>query len=168
MKTVTTLVITLFLIANRGNAQQFINQKDPFTGKQVKSAVVMLGGMIKNVGQQILFTENEGKKYISFMWMGNLPNVNFDKFDVSQCSLLLKMDTDTTFRFKADPNTSKTITSGIVINSEITNDQLQFMSQHQVAIIRFGVKEDAGIDATYFTDKNKKEIQKAVLYFLKP
>jgi hypothetical protein len=172
--------LSIFLLASLTsltiNAQQLINQKDPFTGKQVKVATVTLGGAFKNIGQIFAFTETDEKRYVSFLWMpgmseAKVEDVNFNNVEIKNCSLLLNMDDDSVIKFKADTLLSKKGGSGtgatLGISSYISDAQLQFLMSHTIKIIRLGLTNDnLGVDAPFLTDKFRKQIQKAASYML--
>jgi len=107
------VIVVLILTGITTKAQSLINQKDPFTGKSVKAGFVMLGRLMAPTGMQLGFSESEGKKFIMFLWTApSGQNGAFNKQDPKELSLLLKMDSDTIIRFKADSAASKIVNFG--------------------------------------------------------
>jgi hypothetical protein len=175
MKILSTLLLAS-MTSLTVNAQQLINQKDPFSGKQLKGAVVTFGNMFKNIGQGLGFGESDGKEIVSLTWMPsasgtNVDGINFDNFNLKNCSILVLMDDDSIIKFKADSTLSKKTGTGqtamLAILASITEDQLRFLSLHDVKTIRLGLTEqNAGVDVPFVNDKTRKQIKKAALFMI--
>ncbi|WP_158991685.1 hypothetical protein [Mucilaginibacter sp. L196] len=175
MKTLTILGLVTILSLT-GHAQQLINQKDAFSGKQIKAATIMLGGTFNNIGQMFGFAETDGKKYVSLIWMPSLSgadvgNFDFNTVDIKKCSILLKMDNDSVFRFKADTILSKKGGSGmgavLSIGAEITDNQLKFLMTNKIDVIRLGLTSDyTGVDAPFLTERLRKQVEKCAAFML--
>jgi hypothetical protein len=175
MKTLSIFLL-VSLTSLSVNAQQLVNQKDPFSGKQVKAATVTLGGPFKNIGQMLGFEEVDGKKYITFLWMpvlsgANVQAQNFDNIDIKKCSILLKMEDNSILKFKADSVLSKKNGSGqsavLTVSAFIPDSQLELMMSHSINTIRLGLtEENVGVDLPFFTDKTRKQIQKSAAFML--
>lgn len=168
MKLITILLILLPFL---GKSQQLINQKDPFTGKQIKAAVVTLGSSLTNTGHMIALTVDSGKKYISYTQM--IPSGQFGAFNeikLEDTSIMIKLATDKILIFKTDTTLSKLINSGntslLAIQSQISDDELKVLSNDLISIFRFGIKDGVGVDSNLITNKNKEQIKKAAFFIL--
>jgi hypothetical protein len=172
MKTLITLSLALICLSS--NAQTFIDKKDDFTGKQIKGAVVVFGKSIAPVGMTLTFGVNNGQKFIAFLWNAKSGQFGaFNNLNPKDLSILLKMDNDTIYRFKADTAVSNVInfgsSSNMIIASKITDTQLLALSAHIISIFRVGIKGDNGVDldnSYLFTDRNKRQVQKAAAYMI--
>lgn len=175
MKTLSILMFTA-LMSTGAFAQQFVNQKDPFTGKQVKGATITFGNALKNIGQTLAFAESDGKKVLMLTWMpstsgASVDGINFDNFNLQQCSILVLMSDGNLIKFKADPTLSKKTGSGqmalLAIGAVIVNDQLKVLSSQDIKTIRLGLtNENSGIDIPYINDKTRNQIKKAAEYLV--
>lgn len=172
MKNLLTLSL-LILLGFKSYSQTLVNKKDPFTGQVVKSSIVLLGSMLAPTGMFLSFAEDKGNRYITFVWSApSGQNGAFNNSNVKDLSLLMKMDTDTILKFKADTITSKignvSNSSIMTIISPISDNELSYLSQHEISLLRIGIKDDVGVDleSTLFTKKNRKQVLKAASFIL--
>ncbi|WP_419803527.1 hypothetical protein [Mucilaginibacter sp.] len=167
-----TALLSTALLSTK--AQQLIKQKDQFTGKEIKGAVINMGKIFAATGMTMGFGVINQKTYVYFTWPN--PSGNFGAFNtmkVTDMALLFKLDDNSILKFKADSATSKITnfgnTSILSIGSEITNAQLQTLSSHTISVIRVGFKDDAGLDLedkALFTDKNRDQVKKAAAFMI--
>lgn len=158
------------------HAQILVNKTDKFTGNKIKSATVQFGKASLGTwssGMAMTFTISRDKKLASFTWMApNGTNGAFNEVKPADLSLLLKMDNDSIMQLKGDTSMSKASnimsTSILVIITYVTDEQLQFLSAHKIKFFRVGLRGNEGIDLNevLFTERNRKEVQKAAAYLL--
>jgi hypothetical protein len=164
----------LLVFAIIAKSQQLINKKDPFTGKEVKCAIIVFGKAIAPSGMSLTLGINNGQKYIAFSWVAKSGAFGaFNNMNPNDLSIMVKMDNDSVYKFKSDTSLSRIInfgeSSNMIISSIITDSQLMALTYHLISIFRVGVRGDNGVDLDdnyLFTGKNKKQVQKGAAYML--
>jgi hypothetical protein len=175
MKSLLTLLLAFLCVAAK--SQTLIDKKDEFTGRQIKGAIISfmpkvpLSLQIIYGYENLVFSELNSKKTI--MVILNLPAGQFGVFNginVKNLSVLIKMESDTLIRFKADSSFSKITNAGnnsiASSGAYISDKQLLYFTNNKVKAIRLVLNnEDMGIDLP-MTDKRSIQIQKAAVFML--
>lgn len=162
----------MLIAGMHSSAQTFIDKVDPFTKAHQRIATVIIYPLIAAQSPQLMFYENDGKKYISFFWPSMLSQYGAaHPIKASQTSILMQMDGDSILRFKADTTVSAIANNNLfsamaITTSLISDQQLQYLITNKVHLLRWGINGDLGPDISDLNDSKRKKIQKAAAWIL--
>lgn len=155
------LFIIAMLLVSIKTFSQCNTIKDSFTGKETTSYIIKVGGNM-NIGDNISFAKEDGKKVIAYTWM--VQGTSDYESKIEDTSLLIKFDDGEILKFIPSSDSKISNRGGYlayVFIAELNNDDIEKLRSKNVQAARFGLLQDKGIDLN-LTKKNLKEFKDAV------
>jgi len=159
------LLLIILAISTTARGQILKTETDPKTGKEIKSAVTVLGnGMM----QQLNFFSNGDEKLIEFAegrilegWPAKI---------LRRMSINIKLKNDSTYRFPIDTTKYTVIeVNGFLRSSTVAvvqDSQLTPLLNNQVKTISLGFGDGKDLTIPAISDNNRREIKRAVAYIM--
>ena len=137
-----SLLFLLFFIPVVSHAQNCITNKDPKTGKNVKTGVAFLTDTIPNTSGEIIFTKASGKLNLNFTCVFTLKDN--DKSN-EKLTLNLKFANGNIKRFKSNSTSKISDTSGLVflgLDIDLSQQDIAYIGKNAISSIRVSKGED--------------------------
>jgi hypothetical protein len=159
------ILLISFAINTAAWSQVVKTETDPKTGKEIKSAVIVLGN---GMAQQLNFFSMGDEKLIEFA-EGRILEAWPAKI-LRTMSINIKLKNDSVYRFPID-TTKYTVMDvhGFLRSSLVAvvkDDQLTPLLNNQVRSISLGFGDQKDLNIPAISDNNRREIKRAVAYIM--